>query len=146
MEAYLSWGHAAAHIIDWWSKWFGPAASGSGTITCVVECAGAPTDAALLALLERQLDRCGPENLTAPVPSPAPRCPDFPLSEVLFAVLLAFLLGFTTGRLFLGLSGAVRRTERPTARAAPLTVRALAASPHQAGASEDELRRLGLFD
>ena len=69
----------------------------------------ASVDDRAFQLLERQLDRCGPANLTVPL---QPACPSLPeLPSQLWAVTLGFILGIFTGCAFYAVL--VGRERRP---------------------------------
>ncbi|CAK0882535.1 unnamed protein product, partial [Prorocentrum cordatum] len=71
------------------SLWYGQ------RCTCQVELGdGFSVDRELLRLLEGQLQRCGPANLTVPAPCPPPECSGYPGLVVLLVAVLAFLAGF----------------------------------------------------
>ena len=62
--------------------------------TCNIDLGeGFAVDKELIRLLEAQLQRCGPANLTVPAPCPVPECAGHPGSVVFLAALLAFILG-----------------------------------------------------
>ena len=83
---------------------------GSRDRTCVCQFEGAGPDKALLEPLGRQLDRCGPANLTAPAAPAACECaPALPY----------FLLGLITGLLIALLAGGAAYARRPRPDALP---------------------------
>ena len=65
--------------------------------TCSCHCSSDPS-AGVLRLLERQLERCGPEQLRAPVPLPSPEAaaPCIGLGSVLFCTIVGFIAGVIT--------------------------------------------------
>ncbi|CAK0812001.1 unnamed protein product, partial [Prorocentrum cordatum] len=76
--------------------------------SCVADCS-VPTE--IVGLLGRQLDRCGPEQLTCPV---CPGCPEVRCPAP-GPALGAFAAGAAIGALTTALVGAVWRLRRPTA-------------------------------
>ena len=150
MELYLPYVHYALHA---WEALAG--LSGSRRVTCIVECPPAQADHSLVALLEKQLDRCGPEQLTRAVPAPAPvlPCPSLPVGQLLIAFVVCFLIGLGAG-LLLRRPVPVEAAPVQETQAAPqgtsprrtrLALTADAAATEEApGASITELRRLGL--
>ena len=81
--------------------------------SCVADCS-VPSE--IVGLLGKQLDRCGPEQLTCPV---CPSCPELrcPVEGPAFG---AFAAGAAVGALALALFWAVRaQSQRPAAAAAP---------------------------
>ncbi len=66
--------------------------TGSPSCTCVVEQSRIQPE--LIELLARQLDRCGPANLTVPVCS---ACPPWPADNSLLLLLAGAVAGFSLG-------------------------------------------------
>ncbi|CAK0817574.1 unnamed protein product, partial [Prorocentrum cordatum] len=88
----MEWARAAAAgaggLAHLGSLWYGQ------RCTCQVELGdGFSVDRELLRLLEGQLQRCGPANLTVPAPCPPPECSGYPGLVVLLVAVLAFLAG-----------------------------------------------------
>ncbi len=69
--------------------------SGPPSCTCVVEQTRIQPE--LIELLARQLDRCGPANLTVPVCS---ACPPWPADNSLLLLLAGAVAGFSLGVAF----------------------------------------------
>ncbi|CAK0846614.1 unnamed protein product [Prorocentrum cordatum] len=89
----MEWARAAAAgaggLAHLGSLWYGQ------RCTCQVELGdGFPVDRELLRLLEGQLQRCGPANLTVPAPCAPPECSGYPGLVVFLVAVLAFLAGF----------------------------------------------------
>lgn len=82
----------------------------------------ASVDDRAFQLLERQLDRCGPANLTVPL---QPACPSLPeLPSQLWAVTLGFVLGLFAGCALYAVL--VERVRRPLPVLAPAADKPLA--------------------
>ncbi|CAK0896604.1 unnamed protein product [Prorocentrum cordatum] len=89
----MEWARAAAAgaggLAQLGSLWYGQ------RCTCQVELGdGFAVDRELPRLLEGQLHRCGPANLTVPAPCPPPECSGYPGLVVFLVAVLAFLAGF----------------------------------------------------
>ena len=86
-----AWLYAVSHAFALWG------ARSGGDCRCVFE--GQGIDAQVLGLLQRQLDRCGPANLTCPA---CPACPvcgpaDSAVGFLASAGFLVFLVGVVVG-------------------------------------------------
>ena len=111
----MDWASRAAIAVGGLAH-FGAARYGQ-RCTCVVDVReGFSADRELLKLLEGQLQRCGPANLTVPAPCPVPECFGHPGSVALLVAILAFWAGVATA--CLGAWAWTRRSSRPVAQEA----------------------------
>ena len=86
-----AWLYAVSHAFALWGS------RGGGDCRCVFE--GQGIDAQVLGLLQRQLDRCGPANLTCPSCPACPVCGPAGSAVGVLAIagFLIFLVGLTVG-------------------------------------------------
>ena len=73
--------------------WLGGRGSSGGSTECVCKFEGGCVDAGLVALLQRQLDGCGPENLARPAPVVAEEC-KWGARDWVFVIAIAFVAFF----------------------------------------------------
>ncbi|CAK0858250.1 unnamed protein product [Prorocentrum cordatum] len=136
-------------------EWARAAAAGAGGLahlgtlwygqrcTCQVDLGeGFSVDRELLRLLEGQVQRCGPANLTVPAPCPPPECTGQPVLVVLLVAVLALLLDFAAAS-----AGAwwwLRRWEAREAEGPLHQAESLRLQADGAKLAEQERRDLGL--
>ena len=124
-----AWLYAVSHAFALWGS------RGGGDCRCVFE--GQGIDNQVLGLLQRQLDRCGPANLTCPSCPDCPACgpADSAVGVLALAGFLTFLVGFTVGAItgVVWVRGLAAQRPDPAASrsksSAPTPVQDSAASP-----------------
>ena len=98
--ALASGGRIASSLVTPIFLWFLGRSSGSTSCECVIRSINDP-NAAVLELLSRQLERCGPEQLLCPVPRCDCSCPavEAHYAGTVAISIFTFLLGLVLGRL-----------------------------------------------
>ena len=91
---------------------------GGSSARCVCEIKGPSVDLAIIDLLQRQLDRCGPANLTQPAAVDISGL--LPVSVLPTTLLVGVVIGFVLGVLLAPFARRITLAS-PSAGAAPLT-------------------------